>query len=463
MKNCKKTVAVLLSLLLIAVAVLPAAANETNNIPEVFTEDLFSDEIANKLLGMIPAVCTEFESAFLQATSVPIIFEDNITSMINIEMRHFFFVNGADGSQTLHAFFAENGANIYPQTLGAYLQQNGFSAIGETLAAYSDWEAFFAANGAQSFSFDWGIDALTGAERYNRFLTAAAAILGSNRPVFDALFGKSNAVFQYGETPVFCVRTECDIEIEFMFIHAEAHNLYRTVTEDGSLTILADNLYDRVVVPVYKALGLSVVIPYTFTGVSPSDSNAAFAEKLFAPLYMLTQENDPETLAELAVYYPSDMSASFLASAAVDKLTLHFYTNDVAVQLLESSGVTQAVASVYDEEHVWNLVHDNIRELTNSDFEIADPAAAWVAEIKEAASGLLPALTYTAPGTPTEPETPTQPETPTEPDTPAEPGTNSDSDANSIWQALLNLLNRFTGFFRSIFERLLALLGIGTV
>ncbi len=430
MKHLRKVLVLLFCVLLMTGAAAPAAraAGEQTEITDFFGPGCFSDDTANRMLSLIPRICSSF-CAMEISSLLPKNAEYSVsTSIGTVRFGYSFYADGEKGTVPLDMIFASRGMYIYPGTLGNYLSGKGYPETGSALAAAGrDWTAFADENGDYGFAFDWGIDEQNSTEeRYERFISVAGDIIDACRPVFDALFGNAVRTVEFPGMR-FCEADFSDFRLgSFTLIGGE---VVTATWRSLSITLGPADFFRTYIIPLYKMLGAGTVVPFVFSEWNAGTSGRKAAEALFAPLYAIVVKvlSDPDTCRRLIEYYHSSVSARYLpsgelsidVSVAVGGCEMRFENK------LFDSYLTFVKTMAEDE--LYQTVPFSI-PVTLSD----DGMNASV--IYET----LQNLTYTEPGIPAEPEEPAETGTP-------------ENAAVSIIEVIRNLFEGIIGFFRRLF------------
>ncbi len=328
MKKTRNLLCVLLSLLLIAGAAVPAAATDVPagaavSIIDAFGYGLFSDDTLNDLLQVFPQMCEAWEGYAENApgeiaSEIEETFSEEPILCANAEV----YMDGADGTSELSAFLASVGLSVYPHTLGAYLCDHGFADVGSALLAGGESWSEYAEDGTYRFSFDWGVDASPSpAARYSAFTDAVGTLLDA-APLLRAVLGDSEWSAPISGEEDFCHAILNDFRIKVLFTVSQTQLI--AFDMEGDLSVSAGHYYSRYIVPVYRSLGLGSVISCPFPSLTEEMTGAQMAKTVFDPLYTLVGyvQNDPFTSLDLIAFYRGGGAAMLLSIPASDEVTV---------------------------------------------------------------------------------------------------------------------------------------------
>ena len=494
MKKLKICLCVILSVLLAGGVMAPALAENdapvkaaaSTVITDVFSMDLFFNAAVNDFLKVFPRFSAMMEAALGIIMDRELPFDTGGSGSdpsINGTMEFYF--NGSHGTDRLSEVLSNAGVNVYPVTLGAYLQNRGYNAIGNALyAAGYNWSLFTDENGNPAFDFDWGLDSIANPDqRFVAFFNVITEVINAAFPVFRTALGTATTALQFdGSTPgrdlMRALITEgtaamssgiFSSPITIDFSDAEMTDI-RGQIEFGGL-----DLYQKVLIPLYRSLGLGTVIDYTFPTLSTNGDASTLAMAIYKPLFDLVKrvQNDPAVRGSLISYYHGSGAYQINQIGADWQGT---FPMSIRIDDLEISGGSGTVGTLLQWNWVSDLLAQSVSDHFNYSVDILAEVFVSVGDLKARLAAELPALTETAPPEEsTEPETePTEPETePTEPETePTEPGTEPtepatepsteapDTDEDDDSNPFLRFLKNISDFFLRIVEWLKHLFGI---
>ena len=474
MKKLKICLCVLLSVLLaggILTPVLaedetPAAAASTE-ITDLFSIDLFSNAEVNNFLCVFPAFCGELEKNLAAMLEQEVPFAQDMSSM-TVEGRIRGYFNVERGTDKLGEVLHASGIDVYPYTLGQYLSAHQYPAVGNRLSAKGyDWTAVSDADGR--FDFDWGLDAITDpAQRYNRFINVISTLIGAAYPVFRSALGTQQLSLHFnGEDPgqslLYFVITSGCYRLSISLGSSTGMELSLAGTElgkvEGVLTFDSMDLYQKVLLPLYRSLGIGTVFPYSFPDLNTS-SPASTARTLYDPLYTLMTkvQSDPDVCRSLISFYQSEEGMA-MVNGIGSELTRP-YTLSCRITDLTFMGGNDATASLLQWDWMTNLFCGTLANCYN--YAEQSPAEHFmsVQTLVTQLGEKLPALTFTEAEEPSEPETPsepaTEPETPTEPAT--EPATETPEEEGGsnpfldFLKSILNCFRRLIEWIKNLFQ-----------
>ena len=311
-KTANKIISVLLSAVMLFTLLPAFAAAGPREITEVFSAQLFSNAAVNEILKAFPRFAGSFEDAWSEFTADPVSIQMDVNNFI-VSGDLYTYVNGENGTSAFAEFLNADNINVYPQTLGAYLAENGYGDIAAALLAAEGWADFDPGDG-YAFDFDWGLDAIDGlAEKYAAFTGVIALLIDAAKPLFTAALGTQDTNLSFGgETQLIC------LEVPEMQVTAHLGltlnwNLNGVLFNDitGNVLVPAMNMYQHILLPLYRALGVSTAIGYTFADWDQNADAAALAALLFDPLYALVSavQNDPDARETLISFYGAESEA----------------------------------------------------------------------------------------------------------------------------------------------------------
>ena len=287
----------------------------------ILVENLFTDELVNKLLAMLFPMLTD-----LFETTIPAVLEDKVNNhgagldlstlpQDYVEGTLKIWYNGGTsqeghGTVTFANMLNQLGVKIYPEYFGPYLTSKGYSAAGSSIGgANKDWTKFRASTNKDAdgkyidpvvFDFDWGIDSLLGANveqtallRFNRFKTVLGDIFGAALPLLRALFTTAD-FYQASVHDFAAVRAHLTGSgqwyLKEFFWFGMTHDI-EGYDVDIQLRVRALDLYRTLWIPIMEALGVNGdLMSYNFTTLSDSCTGEQLVSALVDPLYALIGE-----------------------------------------------------------------------------------------------------------------------------------------------------------------------------
>ena len=287
----------------------------------ILTENLFTDELVNKLLAMLFPMLTD-----LFETTIPEVLEDKVNNHgagLDLGSLPQDFVEGTlkiwynggtsqegHGTVTFANMLNQLGVKIYPEYFGPYLTSKGYSAAGTSIGgANKNWTKFRASTNKDAdgkyidpvvFDFDWGIDSILGSNveqtallRFNRFKKVLGDIFGAALPLLRALFTTAD-FYQASVHDFAAVRAHLTgsgkAYLKAFFIFGMTHDI-EGYDVDIQLRVRALDLYRTLWIPILEALGINGdLMSYSFATLSDSCTGEQLVGALVDPLYALIGE-----------------------------------------------------------------------------------------------------------------------------------------------------------------------------
>ncbi len=445
MKKLRNTITLLLCLLLTVGSVLSAFGAEAKQteLTEFFGDACFSDASVNRLLAVFPRMCAvldhtsqAFSACLAGGERTQTYSSGGLTARFDVDVA----CDGRRDTDGFDVFFSKLGQNVYPGTLGAYLQTKGYPEIGAALiSAGRSWSAFVEDDGTSAFSFDWGVDAgQTAEERYARFIRAAGDLFDAAPVLFDAILGNEAGTLAFSNVPFFCaVITNVEIRIGKLCLVSMRDGMTMT-SVSGELTFSPMRVYETLLLPVYRLLGIGRVLPLNLGPYTRNMTGAKKAETVFRPLFELTRavRTAPTLCRDLIGYY-ADAVRYITRPQTCAEMNVYVRTTDC--ELESDNRLIDSYIGIFK-----NRLTDTLS------FSVPVDASALLPEEEIAALWeTVPTLTYTEPKPAPEPE-PEPEQTTGQEDAPAAAGK---TEQTSILSTLMNLFVRLFQRLKALFAR----------
>ncbi|MBR5409400.1 MAG: hypothetical protein IK104_01910 [Clostridia bacterium] len=403
----------------------------------VLVENLFTDEIVNKLLAaLFPMLTDLFEK------TIPKVLEEKVNNNgagLNLSTLPQDYVEGTlkiwynggvsqegHGTVTFANMLNQLEVKIYPQYFGPYLTSKGYTAAGNAIqTANAGWTKFRASSATDAdgnwvdpvvFDFDWGIDSITGtdvsavaAARFARFKTVLGDIFGAALPLLRALFTSAD-FYQSSVHDFAAVRAHLTGSgkwyLSEFFWFGMTHDI-EGYDLDIQLRVRALDLYRTLWIPIMEALGINGdLMSYSFPALSSSCTGAQLVGALFDPLYALIGQVADHPVESVAKLLPN-LSYHLMAGSVNGLLDRHvvlyvkgndltFDGTDITTTIIQWAGnaFSQSIAGAIEVNEAISLSDFLVLEdiLGFSLTDINSVLQGVVGMIKEGATLSLPGI-----------------------------------------------------------------------